>query len=165
MTFALLLGETAVKADGDVSGLVVTASIPAHIAIRPSSSFKAKLLVKNTTNKPIRFDTSGSSWFNNWKTDNAKFQILGWSCFWNPDITIEIQPGGSFTDEFEVMAGPKIAPGKATLRFGFSSEGYKQTSWSNNVTILIAPRARTPVELSQLGTGYRDLGKGCREVD
>ncbi len=167
ITLALFLCAKSMAAD-EPSGLKITATIPAHTVIHGGAAFKATLLVENPTTKLIRFKTTGCSWFENWKTDNASFGHGSWACFWNPWLTIEIQPGGSFTDEFDVSTDSKITSGKVAFRFGLTSSGAKETWWSNKVEIQIDPKAPKPVEsmVQDAGgeEGKRTLGKGCKEV-
>ena len=164
IALAIFLCAKSVAADKP-SGLKVKATIPAHVVIRGGASFRAKLLVENPTGKAIRFSTDGCSWYENWKTDNGRINIAGWSCFWNPYQTIEIQPGGSFTDEFDVYTDPKIAPGKVAFRFGFLSIDPKEACWSNKVEILVDPNAPGPAHVFSAMEGEHTLGKGCRDVN
>jgi hypothetical protein len=111
--------------------------IPSKTEVRIKETFKVALRVENptTTNQTVR--VMSCSWDEEWKSSNTNISWLGWDCTKNNIRSIEIPPGGAYTNELEMLIPKPIPEKMITFRMGFTPIGGQQTFWSDEVKLSI----------------------------
>ena len=94
----------------------------------------------------------GCSWYEEWQSSNTNIIMLGWPCWANGPVDVEIHPGGAYTNEASMCIYNLITNTELSFRMGFTSMGSKETYWSNEVKLHILP----PDTWLHNGKFYRD---------
>jgi hypothetical protein len=134
----VLSGVFANAADTNSLRIVV---IPSKTEVRVKEEFKVALRVENptTTNQTVR--VSSCSWWDSWKTSNTNIVWGGEVCKKNFPISIEIPPGGAYTNELAMFIPEPISEKTLSFSMGFTPDG-KQTFWSDEVKLNILPPSK-----------------------
>jgi hypothetical protein len=105
--------------------------------VRVKEKFKVALRVENptTTNQTVR--VMSCSWDEEWKSSNTNISWLGWNCLKNNIHSVEIPPGGAYTNELEMLISEPISKKTLSFRMGFTPIDSKQTFWSDDVQLNI----------------------------
>jgi hypothetical protein len=119
---------------------------PLRIVIKVSQAtihikkkFTVALRVENptATNQAVR--VMSCSWWDEWQSNNPKISPIPWGYSDNGPITVQIPPGGAYTNELEVCIYKPIPDKIVTFRMGFTPIGSKKAFWSNEQTIEVVP--------------------------
>src|SRR3954469_24042423 len=112
---------------------------PSKTKVRVNEPFKVALRVENvsTTNQHVR--VMNCSWDEHWKTSNTNITWHRWNCTRNFAVTIDLAPGGAYTNRMELLVPAPTANGKLSFRMGFTPIESTSTLWSDDIMIEVMP--------------------------
>jgi F5/8 type C domain len=145
--------------------------IPSKTEVRIKEVFKVALRVENPTTTSQAVRVMSCSWGEEWKNSNTNIISLGWPCFANAAVNVEIPPGGAYTNELEMLVPEPISQKTLSFRMGFTSIDSHQTFWSDAVNIGVDPTAaaETKIKLKVVKVDSEETnnqnGRGENAVD
>lgn len=112
---------------------------PLKTKVRVKEPFKVTLRVENptTTNQTMR--VMNCSWYDEWQTSNTNITWISWGCGKNFAMSVEIPPGGAYTNQLEMLIPEPISKKTLSFRMGFTPIGSKKTFWSDEIRLTILP--------------------------
>ncbi len=112
---------------------------PSKTKVRVNEPFEVALRVENvsTTNQHVR--VMNCSWDEHWKTSNNNITWHRWNCTRNFAVTIDLAPGGAYTNRMELLVPAPSANGKLSFRMGFTPIASTSTLWSDDIMIEVMP--------------------------
>jgi hypothetical protein len=128
----VLCGGFANAADTNSLRVVV---IPSKTEVHVKEKFNVALRVENLTTNNQTVRVMSCSWDEEWKTSNTNIAWLGWGCIKNNIHSVEISPGGAYTNELEMLIPEPISKKTLSFRMGFTPIDSKQTFWSDEVKL------------------------------
>lgn len=154
--FKLLLGLALVLSGGfanaaDTNSLRVVI-IPSKTEVRIREPFNLAFRVENPTRTNQTVRVMGCSWYGEWQSSTTNIILVGWPCYADGPVDVEIHPGGAYTNESSMLIYNLIPDNELSFRMGFTSLGSKETYWSNEVKLHILP----PDTWLHNGKFYRD---------
>ena len=136
----LILNRGEIQAAGPAnSNLLRVVVIPSRTEVRARQPFKVALRVENpaTTNQTVR--VMNCSWDDEWKSSNTNITWIGWDCSKNFAVSVEIPPGGAYTNELEMLIPKPISQKTLSFRMGFTPIDSKSAFWSDEVKVNTFP--------------------------
>jgi hypothetical protein len=121
------------------SPLLRVAILPSRTEVRVRESFNLALRVENPTQTNQTICVMSCSWDDEWQCSTPKMRWGGWACEKNTEVTVEIRPGGAYTNRLQVLIDNANPDKVLSFRMGFTSIGSKKTYWSNEVKLRILP--------------------------
>src|SRR5688572_7653009 len=93
---------------------------PSRTEVHLNELFPVALRVENVsaTNQHVR--VMNCSWDQHWKTSTTNITWLDWNCAKNFAVTVQIAPGGAYTNELTMLVPAPSANGKLSFRMGFT---------------------------------------------
>src|SRR5580698_7811776 len=93
-----ILAIAVLAAEPETSPSLRVVVISSTNAIRIREPFALLLRVENpaATNQTIR--VMNCSWYEHWQSSNPKIQSMGWDCYKNFAVNVEIPPGSAYTN-------------------------------------------------------------------
>jgi len=145
----VLIGVFANAADTNSLRVVI---IPSKTDVRVREPFGLALRVENPTRTNQTVRVMGCSWYEEWQSSNTNINLVGWPCWANGPVDVEIHTGGAYTNEASMLVYNLIPDKELSFRMGFTPMGSKETYWSNEVKLHILP----PDTWLRNGKFYRD---------
>src|SRR4051794_25080090 len=76
---------------------------PSKTKVRVNEPFSVALRVENASAAQQHFRVMNCSWDQHWKTSNTNITWLRWNCTRNLAVTVELAPGGAYTNRMELF--------------------------------------------------------------
>jgi len=135
----IALADSVLESEGDNAQVLRVAVKPSKTRVRIKEPFKVQLLVENRTPAIQHVRMMNCSWYDCWKTSNQQILFGGWDCDKNFAVTVDIVPGGAWTNELDMYIPKPISQDKLSFKMGFAPIGSPKTYWSDSVDIEILP--------------------------
>jgi hypothetical protein len=124
-------------APDSIFGIVVK---PAKTQVLVRESFSVALRVENLTTTNQVVHTASQSWQVQWQTSNPDMSLMYPMATANIPITINIPPGGAYTNELSMCVVKPVTTNKLSFQMGFTpGVNVGKTYWSKEVTIDVFP--------------------------
>ncbi len=133
-----LFGCSTTAFAADTNSLRVIA-IPSKISVRIREPFSLALRVENQTKTNQTVRVMNCAWEDEWQPSNLKIPWGFQQCEKNFAVTVQIPPGGAYTNEAPMCIYDLIPNKELSFRMGFTPIGSKETYWSNEVKLNILP--------------------------
>ena len=92
---------------------------PSKTEVRINELFQVALRVENVsaTNQYVR--VMNCSWYQHWKTSNSNITWVSWICTVNSAVTVEIAPGGAYTNQLTMLVPEALSQDTLSFQMGF----------------------------------------------
>ncbi len=135
----IALADSLLKSEGDNAPALTVVVKPSKTKVRVKEQFKVHLLVENPTPITQHVRMMNCSWRDQWNTSNQQIFMDRWECTKNFEVTIDIVPGGAWTNELDMSVPEPISQDRLSFKMGFTPIGSPKTYWSDSVEIEIRP--------------------------
>jgi hypothetical protein len=130
------LGEDPSNADPAPLRIV---AITSSKEVKIKQPFPVELRVENTSSSNQTFRVMSCSWDQHWQCDNTALSWIGFECWKNSAIDVNLAPKEAYTNTMNMLITGPHQIGKLSFRMGFTPLGSARAYWSEEVVFEIKP--------------------------